>query len=192
MPISGKKMTIFVIFIIIMLASIMPARPEATIFKVVAVYDGDTIKAEGHGTVIKVRLACIDAPEASGDVRKAGQPYSREAKAYLAGLILNKMVEIKGYGYHSHDLVFGEIFFEGKNINLEIVKAGLAEVYDKKVPAGLDLAPYYKAERASKDANRGMWAQGDRYASPAKWREKKSSISAIGILLYGLHEQQGK
>jgi endonuclease YncB( thermonuclease family) len=34
-------------------------------FRVTRVYDGDTIKAEGHDIEIKVRLAGIDTPEPS-------------------------------------------------------------------------------------------------------------------------------
>jgi endonuclease YncB( thermonuclease family) len=34
-------------------------------FKVIKVYDGDTIKAEGYDIVFQVRLVGIDAPETS-------------------------------------------------------------------------------------------------------------------------------
>jgi len=59
-------------------------------FKVIEVYDGDTIRAEGHGTEIRVRLAGIDAPEIHRDVREKGQPYGQEAREYLESMILNK------------------------------------------------------------------------------------------------------
>ena len=74
--------------------------PEAVdrsgqIFKVIRVYDGDTIKAVGHDIEIKVRLVGIDAPETSKGKRKPGQPFGRKAEKHLAALILNKVVDIK-------------------------------------------------------------------------------------------------
>ena len=47
---------------------------------------------------IKIRLVGIDAPETAKGKRKPGQPYSQKAKKYLAGMVLNKVVDVKGYG----------------------------------------------------------------------------------------------
>jgi len=93
------------------------------------VSDGDTVKAEGHDIEIRIRLAGIDTPETAKGKRKPGQPYSQRAKKYLAELVLNKTVDIKGYGLGPYNRVLGVIYLDGKNINLEMVKAGLAEVY---------------------------------------------------------------
>jgi len=54
-------------------------------FKVIKVYDGDTFMAEGHSITIMARLVGIDAPEtANKRKQKPGQPYSQNAKKYLA------------------------------------------------------------------------------------------------------------
>jgi endonuclease YncB( thermonuclease family) len=58
---------------------------------------------------IKVRLVGIDAPETSTRKREAGQPYSQQAKKYLASLALNKVVDIKEYGLDQYNCVLGEI-----------------------------------------------------------------------------------
>jgi len=42
---------------------IIPSIATAAQFKVIRVYDGDTVKAKGHDIEIKVRLVGIDAPE---------------------------------------------------------------------------------------------------------------------------------
>jgi endonuclease YncB( thermonuclease family) len=55
-------------------------------------------------------------------------------------------------------------------VNLEIIKAGLAEVYRGKPANGLDLEPYWKAEAVSKKSGIGMRSLGDKYNSPRKWR----------------------
>jgi endonuclease YncB( thermonuclease family) len=55
-------------------------------------------------------------------------------------------------------------------VNLEMVKAGLAEVYRGKPAGGLDLEPYWKAEAEAKKAGIGMWSLQDKYLSPKEWR----------------------
>jgi endonuclease YncB( thermonuclease family) len=59
----------------------------------------------------------------------AGQPFSQKSKKYLAGLVLNKVVDIKDYGTHRYGRTLGVVYVDGVNINLEMVKAGLAEIY---------------------------------------------------------------
>ena len=63
------------------------------------------------------------------------------------------------------------IIASGRNINLEMVEAGFAEVYRGDPAPGQDLAPYWKAEEKARTAKRGMWTQGDKYISPREWRE---------------------
>jgi endonuclease YncB( thermonuclease family) len=142
-------------------------------FTVTRVYDGDTIKAQGHDIEIKVRLVGVDTPETSKRKRDPGQPYSQEAKKYLAGLILNKVIDIKGYGLDGYNRILGVIYLDGKNINLEMVSAGFAEVYRGKPPRRLDLNPLWKAEKEAKAAKKGMWSLGDKYISPKDWRKSQ-------------------
>jgi len=167
--ISTRKSHILACLILFLF--ILPAISFAGQFKVTRVYDGDTIKAEGYDIVIKVRLAGIDSPETSKRKRDPGQPYSQRAKKYLAGLILNKVVDVKGYGLDRYNRILGVIFLENKNINLEMVKAGLAEVYRGKPPEGLYSAPYFQAETEAREVKRGMWYLGDKYISPKEWRK---------------------
>lgn len=119
---------------------ILPTLSIAGQFKVTRVYDGDTIIAKGHDIKIKVRLAAIDAPEISRNNKVPEQPFSDKSKNYLSTLILNKTVYIKGYDLDYYNRVLGVIFLDGKNINLEMVKQGLAEVYRGRRPTGLWLA----------------------------------------------------
>jgi endonuclease YncB( thermonuclease family) len=157
-------------FVIISLV-ILPTLSLAGEFKVTRVYDGDTIKAKGHDIEIKVRLAGIDAPETSRKKKEPGQPFSQQSKKYLAELVLNKTVDIKGYGLDGYSRILGVIYLEGKNINLEMIKEGLAEAYRGRPPHGFDPAPYRNAEREARAEKRGMWSLGDKYISPKKWRK---------------------
>ncbi len=93
------------------------------------VIDGDTIVADNNST----RLLGINSPE-------KGEIYYEEAKEFLENLILNETVRLK-FGkdkYDRYDRVLAYIYFENKNVNLEIVKQGLANFY---FPSGKDV--YY-------------------------------------------------
>ena len=151
---------------------IAPFTSLAGQFKVTRVYDGDNIMAEGHDITIYVLLAGIDAPEI--DPQQQGQqPYGQQAKEYLETLVLNKYVEIKGYGIgpYPYNHLVGEIYANGQNINIEMVKQGFAEVFHKMQPEGLHIAPYLEAEHKAKGAQKGIWSLGDAYISPQEWRK---------------------
>ena len=150
---------------------LLPTVSLAGQFKVTRVSDGDTVKIEGHDIEIKVRLVGIDTPETSRKKRDPGQPYSQRAKKYLAGLVLNKTVDIKGYGIGPFNRPLVVIYLDGKNVNLEMVKAGLAEVYRGVAPHKFNLLPYRQAEKEARDDKRGMWSLGDEYVSPKTWRK---------------------
>ena len=72
---------------------------------------------------------------------------------------MNKVVEIKGYGLDRYNDVSGVIFLKGKNINIEMIRAGLAEVSSEELLRDLDLDPYRKAQNEAMKAERGIWSQ---------------------------------
>lgn len=98
-------------------------------YQVTRVIDGDTIEVKKGQTKLTVRLAGIDAPETSKKKHEPGQPFSQQSTSLLAKLVLNKSVDVKSYGADRYGRILGEVFVDGNNVNLEIVKAGLAEVY---------------------------------------------------------------
>ena len=158
---------------ILLIPLFLPAFSFADQFKVTRVVDGDTIKVSGNGSTITVRLVGIDAPERSKRKNEPGQPFSRKSTKHLASLVLHKHVTVKSYGIDRYGRTLGVVFVNGLNVNLEMVKVGLAEVYRGKPAHGLDMDPYWKAETEAKNAGRGMWVLGDKYISPRDWRKKK-------------------
>ena len=84
--------------IIILLLLFFPISVSAGQFKVIRVHDGDTFKAVEHDIEIKVRLVGIDAPEMSKKKNESGQPFSKKSRQFLSGMVLNKIVDIQGYG----------------------------------------------------------------------------------------------
>jgi endonuclease YncB( thermonuclease family) len=150
-----------------------PTISSAGLFKVIRVYDGDTIKAVGHDIEIKVRLVGIDAPETSKGKHKAGQPFGRKAEKHLAGLVLNRVVDIKGYGSDRYGRILAEIYIDDRNINIEMLKSGYAEIYSGRAPRDLYMKEYKKAEDWARSAGQGIWSLGEHYISPALWRKSK-------------------
>jgi micrococcal nuclease len=155
---------------VVLLLFLLVAPVLADQFKVSRVVDGDTIKVRGASGELTIRLVGIDAPELSHKKREPGQPYSQQATKTLASWVLNKNVEIKEYGHDRHGRTLGVVNLEGKDINLEMVRAGLAEVYRGEPTRGFDMSLYWKAEEEAKRARKGMWIQGEKYVSPREWR----------------------
>ena len=141
--------------------------------RVVRVTEGDTIEAVADHMEIIVRLVGIDAPELGRKKNEPGQPFSTKATKYLANLVLKKTITIKEYGNDQYGRMLGVVFVNGKNANLEMVKAGLAEVYRGKQPRYFNVKIYQDAEAEAKKNKRGMWVQGDKYISPREWRKMR-------------------
>jgi micrococcal nuclease len=127
-------------------------------FRVTRVHDGETIRAEGYGVEIVVKLAGIEAPGILQDTEQTNQTLALEAKSCLAEMTLNKVVEIEGHGMDEMNRVLGVLFIHGMNVNLEMIKAGYARVFRGDPPHPLYLLPYLKAEQNAKRARRGMWS----------------------------------
>jgi micrococcal nuclease len=85
---------------------------------------------------------------------------------YLARLVLNKTVEIREYGKDRYGRTLGVVSIGGEIVNLEMVKAGYAEVYRGTPATGFASVPYWKAEEVARAAKHGMWVHGDKYVSP--------------------------
>jgi len=83
---------------------LFPFGSYAGQFEVTWVFDGDTFKAEGQNIEIIVRFIAIDAPEISYKKGEPSQPFSNQSKKALMDLILNRIVEIKGYGLDKREM----------------------------------------------------------------------------------------
>lgn len=167
------KKAITIIALLLIYLALLSGHSLAGQFKIIKIYDGDTIMAKGHDIVMYVLLAGVDAPEIASRNHEQDQPFGQKSRQYLENTILNKNVEIKGYGIgpHPYNHLIGEIFMGDKNINIELIKEGLAEVWREKSPEGLTIDLYLKAQEEAKKVGRGIWSLGDKYMSPRDWRE---------------------
>ncbi len=147
------------------------ATPVTLVAKVERVSDGDTITAiSTNQTKLRIRLLGIDAPEVPhGD--KPGQPFGEEARDYLDHLIGGKTVRVDAYGPDEYKRVLAVVWDEQVNVNLLMVAMGYAEVY-RGAPCQVYCQELVDAEAKARRDRVGMWAQGDRYESPAAFRRR--------------------
>ena len=127
----------FKTFIIIVAIFIFPAIVLAGQFKCTRVTDGDTITVVTDGQKVTIRLVGIDAPEKSRGKHQIGQPFSQTSTKHLASLVLNKPVDMVSYGTDRYGRTLGVVYVEGKNVNLEMIRTGFAEVYRGETSQGL-------------------------------------------------------
>ena len=154
---------------------LIPSHAQAGQYQVSRVIDGDTIEVKKGAVKLTVRLVGIDAPEVSHKKHEPGQAYSQQATKHLAKLVLNRSADVKSFGADRYGRVLGEVFVDGKNVNLEMVKTGLAEVYRGTPASGHKMGPYWNAEEDARKAGNGMWVLGDKYVSPREWRKIKGN-----------------
>lgn len=141
------------------------------LFRVLKVFDGDTIKVTGFDLTFKIRLVGIDSPELGFKGQKS-QPFSQKAKHYLENLLDNRKIAIQSYGTGAYNRQLAEVFVNNKNINIEMIRAGLAEVYKGRRPKNLDSQIYLEEETSARRAKKGMWIQDSSYKSPRQWRKE--------------------
>ncbi len=138
-----------IVQIIVLLAisvSLAGAEIAGTAIKII---DGDTVSVqEINGNTHRIRLYGVDAPEKR-------QPYGLTAKLYLAIAISGKVVTVSAHGHDRYGRMIGEIIFEGKNINAELVLNGLAWHYRAYAPKDRILA---ENETAARTAEIGLWS----------------------------------
>ena len=89
-------------------------------------YDGDTCKTTAGE---KIRLACIDTPELTGD--KANPAPAKAARNYLNGLVAGQTIELKRITLDRYGRTVGELFKGGTNIQQQMVASGHAQIYWK-------------------------------------------------------------
>ena len=149
------------VVVVVSWVSLTPAEEFSG--KVVGVSDGDTITVLQNRTPIKVRLHGIDCPE-------IGQDFGSRAKAFTSELVFGQVVKVvprdtDRYGRTVADVILAD----GRILNHELVRAGLAWWYRKYAP---DIGTLAELEAAAREAKRGLWSQPNP-VPPWEWRRTK-------------------
>ncbi|MEM3647082.1 MAG: thermonuclease family protein [Thermofilum sp.] len=142
--------------------------------KVVRVPDGDTIRLELPYSVpgvrtykdgtIAVRLRGVDAPELS-------QPYGRESKAHLEGLVLGKTVRVEIKDIDRYGRIVGYVWVNGTNVNLEQVRKGYAWAYAEYLDRPY-ASEFYEAEKEARKNRLGLWRESNP-TPPWEYRKRR-------------------
>lgn len=138
-----------VLLLALMLAAGYFAAASAKYVKIV---DGDSLEIGGN----RIRLVEIDAPEYKQycfNKKREKYDCGIKAKQYLYDMI--KEAEFKvvchSKGTDRYNRQLAECFAGGKNLNLEMIKAGQAVAYRS------DNAAYLQAESDAKQHKKGLW-----------------------------------
>lgn len=115
---------------------------------VTAIVDGDTLWVALDDARVQVRVHGIDAPERA-------QPFGSEAADFTSRTLLHKRVVIERRGRDRHDRVVAAIAVDGRDFAELLVSRGFAWHDTRFAPRNFQLA---SAERAARDARRGLWA----------------------------------
>ena len=135
--------------VLLILISFCPAAVSADQLhgRVVRIQDGDTLTLlTSNREEVRVRLAEIDCPE-----RK--QAWGTKARQALAEKVFQVSVRVAVVDVDRYERVVGRVFFDGRDINRELVSEGHAWVYRRYMTDRSLLDD----EAAARSASRGLW-----------------------------------
>ena len=131
--------------------------------EVLKIYDGDTITVRCNSEKIRVRLHCIDTPEI------AQKPWGIQSRDYLRELT-GATVHIKSVGEDRYKRTIGIVTRpDGLNLNMAMVEAGQAAVYNKYCSD----SEFHEAEQVARDSNVGGWFSAGLHQTPWEYRRLK-------------------
>ncbi|OOF66012.1 thermonuclease family protein [Rodentibacter sp. Ppn85] len=155
------KNIVILISLLFLTALFTYAHPPNTCL-VVAISDGDTITCLMVGNKsVKVRLEEIDAPEKN-------QPFGKKSKQWLSNLIYKRRVSLKISGQDRYKRTLATVYYNGKNINLEMVKSGMAWAYNQYLRHPV----YLYAQEKAQTKRLGLWAERSPIP-PYEWRKQE-------------------
>ena len=174
-----------------------PSAPPSTasaagLVPVVSVTDGDTIRVRVAGATEKVRVIGIDTPELRSD-----DCYAQQAASRMQSLVQSKQVRLTRDPSQGDRDRFGRLLRhvalpDGRQVAAILITGGFGEefTYDR---AYAGQAAYRSAERAARDAQRGIWSSG--CTAPAKVTASgscliKGNIASDGDRIYHLPGQR--
>ena len=128
---------------------------------VTRIIDGDTFSMRVKRKTIRMRLAQIDAPE-------NGQKYFRRSQQSLRELIGKKSVNVYWREKDPYGRPVVQVVVEGKNINVEQVKRGMAWV----APGYVKDPFLFVLEDKARNAGLGLWKENSPIP-PWVWRHRR-------------------
>ena len=139
---------------------------------VISVGDGDTITVTNGAQKIRVRLACIDAPETSQS------PYGMESRQALQKMLsIGAEVTVRTKATDRYGRTVGEVLKAGTNINQSLVGSGNAFVYWQYI-SGCDRQTYSRLENDARLRKLGVWSVPGGIQRPWDYRRNRKGASS--------------
>ena len=139
---------------------------------VLSVGDGDTITVSNGAQKIRVRLACIDAPETSQS------PYGTESRQALQKLLpIGAEVTVRTKATDRYGRTVGEVLMGSTNINQSLVGSGNAFVYWQYI-SGCDRQTYSRMENDAQLKHLGVWSVPNGIQRPWDYRRSRKGASS--------------
>jgi endonuclease YncB( thermonuclease family) len=157
----------------LILLTASPASTADYVARVVGIADGDTITVlTAEKRQVKVRLYGIDAPE-------TGQDFGSRAKQAASELAFGKTVTVRPHDTDRYGRTVAEVFLpDGRSLNREMVRQGMAWWFRNFAPADRDLAAL---EAEAKAAHRGLWGHPNP-TPPWDWRKGEGVPATAGVI----------
>lgn len=132
-------------------------------YKVLYVYDGDTIAVDMGGEFKKVRLIGIDAPE-TGEKYRDKECYGKEASKEVEKLLIGSQVRLQKDSSQADKDKYGRllryVYLEnGTMLNQLLIEKGFATEYTYRESRYRYQTEFRNAERKAKKEKVGLWAK---------------------------------
>ena len=163
-----------------------PSRQGLIPVELVKTIDGDTIKIMYEGKEENVRYLLIDTPE-TNHPRLGKQPYGQQAKVRNQELLQKGQLEIEfdvGGKYDKYGRLLAYIYIDGKSVQEQLLKEGLARVAYVYPPNTRHLDAFEKAEQQAKKSGIGIWTLED-YTTDRGFDSEKYPADSVKIPVYG-------
>jgi endonuclease YncB( thermonuclease family) len=136
--------------------------------RVVRIADGDTLTLlDAMNVQHRIRLQGIDAPESH-------QAFGTQSKKKLSDLVFDKLVTATCDKADQYGRLVCKIVLDGKDINLEQVRAGMAWHYKEyeREQSPEDREIYAHAEDEARKMRRGLWVDANP-TEPSEFRREE-------------------
>jgi endonuclease YncB( thermonuclease family) len=134
-----------------------------------SIYDGDTLRVRSSkGEVIKVRFACVDAPELK-------QPMGEESRNYLRSIIKkgNNKVKLQPITTDRYGRIVAQLWNGSGLIQSQMAIAGMAYGYDQYKKDCPNWSAIESTQAQAQEAKLGVWKlQG---GGQRPWNYRKSN-----------------
>ena len=133
---------------------------NTTVYRVLYVIDGDTIKIDYYGVATSVRLVGVNTPE-TVDPRKTVECFGIEASNYLKSVLNGKYVKLERDYTQSdrdvYDRLLRYVYLNDEDVGYKIIRNGYGQEYTYYVPHK-KMNLYKMAQKEAEENKRGLWS----------------------------------